>query len=351
MNQASMKIGVALKEGQPVDEGWVNGVIDAARRSLRIPPLNLNVNADAKVVSILIDGRQYRFMEECFDNDEAVIKRTAVEIANQGIPVYYGNVYFRVPAIQHIFKKSIVMFASTPSRSDGYAVARSVVDMQCGLEFPTAMFSDNPARAVFTPLDMQLPMSYAAFMQTINNKVAVNFPGARFYAGSPVPRAEAKFIEDFLVLASKASKLYPIDMIWTDETIPLPIQNMMQKVSIVPVSAFQFIDRDDAARLNISRHFGRVSMIEAEGNAVSTVSNMINDIGNLIQPGTAEDFADALRSLLANVNNSKFRGHNFNVQKISPSQLIIEMSENPASRQQRVQSRRQIQIDHDDEDA
>jgi len=353
MNQTSVKIGIALREDQHSDEGWVNGVIDAARRSLQISPLNLNVNVDVKTISITIEGRGYHFMEECFDNDEATIKRVAMEIANQGIPVYYGDVYFRVPAIQHVFKKAIVVFANGHARSDGYAVTRSIVDTQCGIEFPTGVFSDNPQHAVFTSLGLELPMAYSTFMQTINNKVAVNFPGARLRAASTMTREESKFIENFLVLASKASKIYPMDMIWTDEVLPLPIQTMEQKVSVSPVGAFQFIDREDAVRLGISHHAGLVSMIEAEGNVTSSTINMMNDIGNLLQPGTNEDFADAMRSMLMHLNESQARGNDFTVSKVSPRQLVIELRPSPTQtppQPRNRQHRRNVRIEDDDFD-
>lgn len=352
MNRESMKIGVALREGQQADESWVDGIIDTARRALRLQPLNVNVNVDAKVVKIHIDGREYSFMEECFDNDEATVKRIAAEIANQGIPTYYGDVYFRVPGIQHVFKKSVVMLANGQSAGDGYAITRSIVDTQCGIEFPAGNFSDSPSRVSFYSLGLALPTSYSQFMQTITSKLSVTFPGTRFRSGSGMPAAESKFLEDFLVLVSKASKVYPLDMIWSDEVLPAPIQNMTSKVSVTPVSAFHYIDRNDATRLGISRHANRASMLEAEGQSNVSVDNMINSLGNLLQPQSNEDFADSMKTLLESVNDSRFRGH-VNIEKMSPRQLIIEIDEVSGQPQNRPQPRRparRVQIEDDDAD-
>lgn len=349
MNRESMKIGVALKEGRQADESWVDGIIDTARRSLRLQPLNVNVNVDAKVVTIHIDGREYSFMEECFDNDEATVKRIAAEIANQGIPVYYGDVYFRVPAIQHLFKKVVIMLASGQSVGDGYAITRSLVDMQCGIEFPTGSFSDNPSHVMFYSLGLVLPMAYSQFMQTITRKLSVTFPGTRFRTGTAMPAAESKFLEDFLVLSAKASKVYPIDMIWSDEVLPVAIQNMLVKVTVTPVSAFHLIDRGDATRLNISRYANRASILETEGQVNIAMSNMINNIGDLLQPRSNEDYADAMKTLLENVNDSRFRGR-VNIEKMSPSQLIIEIDRNARQPRQPSLSSRRVHIEQNDID-
>jgi hypothetical protein len=209
------------------------------------------------------------------------------------------------------------------------------------------MFSDNPDHVIFYPLDLPLPVSYGQFLQAANERISIEFPGTRFVQNQAPAGNAAKKLEEYLVKLARACKIYDPAMIWADETIPQAVSVIMQKISAYPVNALNFIDREDAARLRISQFASRVKTIEAQEHAGAIAGNLMDDIGNLLDPETELDFADAMRSIMVNMNGSRFNGRNFTVSKVGPNQISIAMEtgrERPQSRQRRPR----IEFDEDD---
>lgn len=348
------RFGIATNEKGDITSENIYAFLDNACNKVGVKFLSVDLTHDPVSTKVKVDGKFYSFIEIRLDNEEKIVRQIIKGVLSFGFPCYYGDVFFKIPYLEHVWRKAIILHAPDEEGNEGkgISVVVSYIDRQCGIEFPTSNFSLNEENIIFIPLDMNLPIDYSMLLSK-SDRIMKN--------GIRSGEKNMRKIEGYLENLARATKIYGRQVVWNG-SVPPPVQTMIGKISTLPGSVHDVIDTDSMLRLGLTNDTNRF----VPENVDHSVTNPMDLIGDLINPDSIDDLTKAMETLIYNLNQSKFRGKNINIKKWGRNRIVIEMlpednhsprdasvpfdGTRPTAFQTHDEPRRIVNIDPDDHD-
>lgn len=270
---------------------------------------------------VIVKGKEIAFFEVFLNNDERTMNEICNAILDMQYPCYRGDLIMPIGNDSLVFKDFIVLMApSAPGhpKGGGIHVARYFIDEQCNIVFPTANFKTNQEKAWFKELRITIPVAYNELITSLESDIVNIYGGMESEAAQLYARKQLSFL-------ARASKIYPVNMIWAENVIPPPVREMLPAVPCKMDNALQYMEMADVDRLGMIDHLGRLNdqgIIQPMEDA--SPGNVVDMIGDTIVGGI-DVKARALLGIEREIASSKYGGEDIELRQISDDTVMFKI--------------------------